>query len=318
MEFLCNETSVGIRLDVFLTEQAELTRSAAQKLIEAGEITVNGSSVAKNYKLRAGDVIFVMLPEPACLEAEPENIPVDIMYEDDAVIIVNKPQGMVVHPAAGHMSGTLVNALLYHAEGRLSAINGVVRPGIVHRIDKDTSGILAVAKTNAAHLSLAEQIKEHSVRREYFCLARGVFQETHFTVNQPIGRHPKDRKKMAITAKGGRTAVTHFTVLRQYDGYALLRCRLETGRTHQIRVHLASLSKPVAGDPVYGVKNEKLAKKYALTGQLLHAALLGFIHPETQEYMEFFAPPPQAFLQVLEGLDPAGFQELLDSVIKPG
>ena len=318
MEFLCNETSAGIRLDVFLTEQTELTRSAAQKLIEAGEITVNGSSVAKNYKLRAGDEIFVMLPEPACLEAEPENIPVDIMYEDDAVIIVNKPQGMVVHPAAGHMSGTLVNALLYHAAGRLSAINGVVRPGIVHRIDKDTSGILAVAKTNTAHLSLAEQIKEHSVRREYFCLARGMFQETHFTVNQPIGRHPKDRKKMAITAKGGRTAVTHFTVLRQYDGYALLRCRLETGRTHQIRVHLASLSKPVAGDPVYGVKNEKLAKKYALTGQLLHAALLGFIHPETKEYMEFFAPPPKTFLQVLEGLDPAGFQELLDSVIKPG
>ena len=317
MEILCNEASAGTRLDVFLTEQADLTRSAAQRLIETEAVIINGKAVAKNYKLRLGDAVEVTLPEPRDLEAEPEDIPIDIVYEDESVIIVNKPQGMVVHPAAGHNTGTLVNALLYHAKGRLSAINGVVRPGIVHRIDKDTSGILVIAKTNEAHLSLAEQIKVHSVRREYFCLSRGNFSEDCFTVNEPIGRHPKDRKKMAIMPKGGRPAVTHFTVLRRYDGYALLRCRLETGRTHQIRVHLASLGKPVACDPVYGIKNEKLAKKYAQTGQLLHAALLGFIHPETKEYMEFFAPPPPAFQSVLRGLDPEGFSELMETVLRP-
>ena len=306
MNFVCDETSAGIRLDVFLSEQAELTRSAVQKLIENEEVTVSGKKVNKNYKLRLGDAVAVVLPEAKELSAEPENIPVEILYEDDALLIVNKEQGMVVHPAAGHDGGTLVNALLYHAKGRLSAINGVIRPGIVHRIDKDTSGILVVAKTNSAHLSLAEQIKEHSVSREYFCIAHGTFKEDSFTVDKPIGRHPKDRKKMAVVASGGRQAVTHVTVVRQFSRCALLRCRLETGRTHQIRVHLASLGHPVAGDPVYGVKNDPLTKKYALTGQLLHAALLGFLHPETKEYIEFKAPLPKHFQQVVDDLELKG------------
>ncbi len=302
-EFLCDETSAGIRLDVFLSEQTDVTRSAAQKLIENGDVTVSGKAVAKNYKLRKGDTVVFVLPEPVDLEAVPEDIPLDIVFEDSDVIIVNKPQGMVVHPAAGHASGTLVNALLYHAHGRLSAINGVVRPGIVHRIDKDTSGILAVAKTNEAHLSLAEQIKEHSVTRAYYCIAYGKFKETEFTVDKAIDRHPKDRKKMAVCANGGRRAVTHVTVLRQYNDCALVRCQLETGRTHQIRVHLSSLGHPVAGDPVYGLKTDKIAKKYSLSGQMLHAAMLGFIHPKTAEYVEFSTPPPDYFLQVVRDLD---------------
>jgi len=314
LEFVCDEASAGTRLDVFLTQEADLTRSAAQKLIESGDVEIAGGTATKNYKLRPGDTVLVTLPEPQGLAAAPENIPVEIVHEDDAVIVVNKAQGMVVHPAAGHEGGTLVNALLYHAGGRLSAINGVVRPGIVHRIDKDTSGILVVAKTNEAHLSLAEQIKEHSVTRCYFALACGKFPETEFTVDKPIGRHPKDRKKMAIVEKGGRHAVTHFTVLRQYAGCALLCCRLETGRTHQIRVHLASMGRPVVGDPLYGVKNDTLAKKYALTGQLLHAALLGFIHPETQAYKEFSAPLPPHFTKVLQGLSAEDFPQLLQEL----
>ncbi len=303
MQFLCEETFAGSRLDVFLSEQADLTRSAAQKLIENGDVTVCGKQVNKNYKLRLRDEVDVVLPEAKELEAVPEDIPVEIVYEDDAVIVVNKSQGMVVHPAAGHDGGTLVNALLHHAKGRLSAINGVIRPGIVHRIDKDTSGILVVAKTNEAHLSLAAQIKEHSVNREYFCIAHGTFKEESFTVDKPIDRHPKERKKMAVVTSGGRRAVTHVTVVRQFSRCALLRCRLETGRTHQIRVHLQSLGHPVAGDPVYGVKNDFLTKKYALTGQLLHAALLGFIHPETGEYVEFCAPLPEHFQKVLDELE---------------
>ncbi|MBE7010733.1 MAG: RluA family pseudouridine synthase [Ruminococcaceae bacterium] len=313
LEILCDEASAGTRLDVFLSEVADLTRSASQKLIENGDAEVNGKPASKNYKLRVGDTVTVTTPEPECIEAAPENIPIEIVYEDDALIVVNKPQGMVVHPAAGHAGGTLVNALLYHAQGRLSAINGVVRPGIVHRIDKDTSGILVVAKTNEAHLSLAEQIKEHSVTREYYCLACGTFSQTQFTVDKPIGRHPKDRKKMAVTEKGGRHAITHFTVLAQYPGCALLRCRLETGRTHQIRVHLASLGRPVVGDPVYGSKNDKIAKKYALTGQLLHAALLGFNHPLTNAYVSFSAPVPPLFQSVLTGLDPNFNASLFES-----
>lgn len=300
--FACDETSAGLRLDVFLSERAELTRSAAQKLIENGAARVNGAAVAKNYKLRRGDSVSVTLPEPEPLVAQAENIPLDIVYEDDELLVVNKPQGMVVHPAAGHATGTLVNALLYHADGRLSAINGVVRPGIVHRIDRDTSGILVVAKTNAAHLSLAEQIQEHSVNRAYLCIAYGRFREAEFTVDKPIDRHPKDRKKMAVVADG-RRAVTHVTVLRQYDDCALLRCRLETGRTHQIRVHLSTLGHPIAGDPVYGAKTDRLAKKYSLNGQLLHAAMLGFVHPKTQEYVSFSAPLPPHFQVVLDGLE---------------
>ncbi len=303
MYFTCDETSAGLRLDVFLSEETELTRSAIQKLIENGDVTVSGKTVAKNYKLRQGDAIAFLLPEPVDLEAEPENIPLDIVFEDSDIIIVNKPQGMVVHPAAGHGTGTLVNALLHHAKGRLSAINGVVRPGIVHRIDKDTSGILVVAKTNEAHLSLAEQIKEHSVTREYFAIAHGRFRETEFTVDKAIDRHPKDRKKMAVSTSGGRRAVTHVKVITQYQDCALVRCRLETGRTHQIRVHLASLGHPVAGDPVYGLKADRLTKKFSLKGQLLHAALLGFMHPKTKEYMEFSAALPPHFQEVVNALD---------------
>lgn len=305
MRFICDETSTGLRLDVFLSEQAGLTRSAAQKLIDSGDVTVGGKTESKNYKVRLEDEICVSLPEEKPLEAVAENIPVEIVFEDDAFIVVNKPQGLVVHPAPGHDGGTLVNALLYHAKGRLSAINGVVRPGIVHRIDKDTSGILVVAKTNEAHLSLAEQIKEHSVTREYVCLAYGRFREEQFTVDKPLSRHPKDRKKIAVSADG-RRAVTHVTVLRQYDDCALLRCRLETGRTHQIRVHLSSLGHPVVGDPVYGVKTDRLAKKFALEGQLLHAQTLGFMHPVTEEYVCFSADMPAHFKQVVEALEKQG------------
>ncbi len=303
MNIFCDETSAGLRLDVFLSEQAGLTRSAAQKLIERGDALVSGKLSSKNYKLKFGDEITLTLPEAKELAAQPEDIPLEIVFEDDELILVNKAQGMVVHPAAGHDGGTLVNALLHHCKGRLSAINGVIRPGIVHRIDKDTSGILVIAKTNKAHLSLAEQIKEHSVSREYFCLAHGKFKEESFIVDKPIGRHPKDRKKMAIVKEGGRNAVTHVTVLKQFDDSALLRCRLETGRTHQIRVHLSSLGHPVVGDPVYGVKSDRFVKKYKLNGQLLHAALLGFIHPETKEYMEFSVPLPEHFQRVLEDLE---------------
>ncbi len=303
INLVCDEASAGLRLDVFLSGEGGLTRSAAQKLIENGDVIVNGALASKNTKLSQGDEVSVELPPVETLEAEPEDIPIEIVYEDEDVIIVNKPQGMVVHPAAGHNRGTLVNALLYHARGRLSAINGVVRPGIVHRIDKDTSGILAVAKTNEAHLSLAEQIKEHSVHREYLCIAYGNFKEESFTINKPIGRHPKDRKKMAITKSGGREAVTHVTVLQQFSGCALLKCKLKTGRTHQIRVHLSSIGHPVAGDPVYGVKADRLSKKHQLNGQLLHAACLGFMHPTKNEYVEFSAPVPEYFQKVLESLE---------------
>jgi len=302
MNFICDEASAGIRLDVFLSEQADLTRSAAQKLIESEAVTVCGKAASKNYKLRLGDEISLVLPEASPLEAEAEDIPLDILYEDADCIVVNKPQGLVVHPAPGHDGGTLVNALLHHAKGQLSAINGVIRPGIVHRIDKDTSGVLVVAKTNEAHLSLAEQIKEHSVTREYLCLAYGRFREDCFTVDKPLSRHPKDRKKIAVSPDG-RNAVTHVTVLRQFSDWALLACRLETGRTHQIRVHLSSLGHPVVGDPVYGVKNDRLAKKFHLHGQLLHAAVLGFLHPKTGEPVTCSAPLPPHFQAVLDVLE---------------
>lgn len=292
----------GMRLDAFVAEKAGVSRSAAQGWIEQELVLIDGKPAVKNRRLRAGEAVSVTVPEPVEYAAQPENIPLDIVYEDRDLLVVNKPQGMVVHPAAGHLSGTLVNALLYHAKGRLSAINGVVRPGIVHRIDRDTSGILVVAKTNAAHLSLAEQIKEHSVHRAYLCIAYGRFKETEFTVDKPIDRHPKDRKRMAIVADG-RRAVTHVSVLRQYDDCALLRCCLETGRTHQIRVHLSTLGHPIAGDPVYGVKTDRLAKKYSLNGQLLHAAMLGFVHPDTQEYIEFSTPVPPYFQAILDDLE---------------
>ena len=297
MNFVAEES--GTRLDLFVSERMEITRSATQKLIENGNVLVNGSVVLKNYRLRAGDVVEADLPEPQLLEVVPEDIPLDILYEDSELLVVNKPQGMVVHPAAGNFNGTLVNALMHHVGGSLSAINGVIRPGIVHRIDKDTSGILVVAKTNEAHLSLADQIKQHTVCREYVCLIHEGIRDDSFTVNQPVGRSKKDRKKMAVTADG-RDAITHFRVLERFSGATYLACRLETGRTHQIRVHLASLGCHIIGDPVYGLKKDKIAEKFDVKGQLLHARLLGFVHPKTGEYMEFTSEVTNIFQKVLD------------------
>lgn len=295
----------GKRLDVLLSERAGFTRSAAQKLLENGCVAVNGKIAAKNYKIKETDEVRVEMPEPRVVNAEPQNIPLDIVYEDKDIIVVNKPQGMVVHPAAGNFDGTLVNALMFHTKGNLSAMNGVIRPGIVHRIDKDTSGILVVAKTNAAHLSLAEQIKAHTVTREYICLIHGGTNWDELTVDKPIGRDPKDRKRMiagASVLKDGRDAVTHFSVKQRYQGYTLLGCRLETGRTHQIRVHLKSIGKHIVGDPVYGLKEDRLAKSAGLCGQLLHAQKLGFIHPATGKYVEFTSALPDYFLCILDKL----------------
>lgn len=300
---IAKQQDAGMRLDVFVSEQFGLTRSAAQKLLEDGNVSVNDEIVVKKYKIKDGDEVRVIKPEPRVIDAVPQNIPLDILYEDTDVLVVNKPQGMVVHPAAGNPDGTLVNALMYHTQGNLSAINGVIRPGIVHRIDKDTSGILVVAKNNDAHLSLAEQIKEHSVKREYVCLIHGGVNWEELTVNSPIGRDPKDRKKMLAGVKDGREAVTHFYVEKRYRGYTLLRCRLETGRTHQIRVHLKSINKHIVGDPVYGLKEDVLAKKNNISGQLLHAGTLGFVHPGTGAYVEFAQEIPEYFLDILHKLE---------------
>ena len=288
----------GERLDKLISEYSdEISRSFAAKLAEDGAVTVNGKRVRKNYKAVSGDVVEIELPEPEPISAEPEDIPLDIVYEDDDLIVVNKPQGMVVHPAAGNYTGTLVNALMFHCRGTLSAINGVVRPGIVHRIDKDTSGLLVVAKNNEAHIFLAQQIKERKANRRYIALLNGILKEDG-TVSKPIARHPVDRKKMAVCA-GGREAVTHYHVLEHFGNeYTLAECVLETGRTHQIRVHMASIGHSVVGDKTYGIKKER----FNLAGQLLHAATLGFVHPKSGEYMEFSAPIPDYFENILEKL----------------
>lgn len=287
------------RVDKYLAGAcSQLTRSYLQKLMEDGLICVNGVPCTKKTTVAEGDTVSLEVPEPKPLEVLEEDIPLTIVYEDDSLIVVNKPRGMVVHPANGNQEGTLVNALLYHCKGRLSSINGVIRPGIVHRIDKDTSGILLVAKTDRAHLSLAEQIKEHSVKREYVALLDGVIKTDGGTVDKPIGRSEKDRKKMAITTKNSRNAVTHYEVLERYAGHCLVKCRLETGRTHQIRVHMASLGHPVTGDTVYGAKKQKLFQR----GQLLHAKTIGFLHPESGEYMEFTSELPEEFQAVLAKL----------------
>ncbi len=297
--FLADETQVGVRIDAFVAEAAEsLTRSAVQKLIEDGCITVNQKTVPKNYKLRAGDSVAVHIPEPVAAEALPENIPLDIVYEDDDLLVVNKPRGMVVHPAAGNYTGTLVNALLYHCGDSLSGINGVVRPGIVHRIDKDTSGLLIVAKNDFAHQHLAEQIKAHSFTRKYRAVVCGNIKTDEGTIDAPIGRHPTDRKKMTVTHQNARNAVTHYKVLERLAGYTYLELTLETGRTHQIRVHMASIGHPVAGDPVYGGKN--YLKK--LDGQCLHAFYIAFVHPRSGETLAFSAPLPDYFEDFLNTL----------------
>ena len=289
----------GVRIDKFLSENLEgATRSSIQKIIESGGVFINGVAVNKNRKCKAGDVVEIIIPDAVSLDVEPENIPLDIVYEDGDLLVVNKPKGMVVHPAAGNYSKTLVNAMLYHCSDSLSGINGVIRPGIVHRIDKDTSGLLIVAKNDAAHLSLAEQIKEHSFTRAYEAVVYGNIKEDELTINQPIGRNPKDRKKMAVTLKNSKSAVTHIKVIKRYGEFTHIRCILETGRTHQIRVHCAYIGHPVAGDAVYGPK--KVISE--LAGQCLHAKQIGFVHPKTGEYMEFESELPEYFTKFLNKL----------------
>ncbi len=276
----------------------ELTRSAVQRLIAQGLVSVGGRAVKKNERLVPGLVVDVDIPEPEPMEAAPEDIPLDVVYEDADVIVVNKPRGMVVHPAPGHAGGTLVNALLAHCGDSLSGINGTLRPGIVHRIDKDTSGLIIAAKNDLAHQRLAEQLKDHSLARTYECVAVGNFREHSGTVDAPIGRHPTDRKKQCVTAKGSRPAVTHWEVIEEFRGYTYLRCRLETGRTHQIRVHMAHIGHPILGDMVYGHKKPELG----LTGQCLHARALRFLHPTTGEIVELTCPLPDYFEEVLRKL----------------
>ncbi len=297
-EFLVEEDEEGDRLDVYLADQfVDMSRSYIQKIIKDKKVTVNGKIEKSKYLVKEEDKIVIEIPKPKVLEVVPQDIPIEIVYEDDDIIIVNKPQGMVVHPAPGNYEGTLVNAILYHCKGNLSSINGVIRPGIVHRIDKDTSGILMIAKNNNAHNCLAEQLKDHSITREYEFICRGVFKEDNVTVDRPIGRNPKDRLKMAIVPNGKR-AVTHFEVIERFNGYTHVRARLETGRTHQIRVHAMSINHPLVGDPVYGPKNSKIK----LNGQALHAKKLGFIHPTTKEYIEFDSELPDYFQKLLEKL----------------
>ncbi len=293
----CEEN--GIRVDKYIADaEIGLSRSAAVGLIENGGVTVNGQRVNKKSKLKLGDTISVSIPDPIPYEAKAEDIPIEIVYEDNDLLVVNKPKGMVVHPAAGNYEGTLVNALLYHCGDSLSGINGVMRPGIVHRIDKDTSGLLIVAKNDKAHASLAEQIKAHSFTREYEAVVFGNLKTDEGTVDAPIGRNPNDRKKMCVTERNSKHAVTHYRVLSRYKGYTHIRCILETGRTHQIRVHMAYLCHPVAGDQVYGVKGEKLN----FSGQCLHAKKIGFIHPKSGKYMEFDSVLPEYFDSFLNKL----------------
>lgn len=295
---ICNEN--GIRLDKFISvADVGLSRSAAVNLIENSGVTVNEKQVDKKYRLSAGDVVILQIPDPVPYEAKAENIPLDIVYEDDYLLVVNKPKGMVVHPAAGNYDGTLVNALLYHCGESLSGINGVLRPGIVHRIDKDTSGLLIVAKNDFAHARLAKQIKDHSFTREYEAVVFGNLKNDEGTVDAPIGRNANDRKKMCVTTKNSKNAITHYSVIRRYKGYTHIKCILETGRTHQIRVHMAYLGHPVSGDAVYGVKNEKVP----FTGQCLHARKIGFVHPKTEEYLEFTSQLPDYFNDFLTKLN---------------
>lgn len=293
------ENFEGERVDKFLSVLLEnSSRNAIQKLIENGKVLVNGVVVNKKYKVSTDDEVTVLPSDLKPLDAEPENIPLDIVYEDEHLLVVNKPRGMVVHPAPGNYSGTLVNALLYHCKDSLSGINGILRPGIVHRIDKDTSGLLIVAKTDKAHIGLAEQIKEHSFTREYNAVIVGHLKDSQGTVNAPIGRNPKDRKKMCVTMINSKNAVTHYNTIDDYEGYSHISLKLETGRTHQIRVHMAHLGHAVAGDYVYG--NDK--KSAYLNGQCLHAIKIGFVHPITQEYLEFASELPDYFVDFLSKL----------------
>lgn len=298
MKIICEYKggSENCRLDVFTAKNSEVSRSRAAALIESGNVLVNEKAASKNQKLKSGDMVRIEIPEVKDSEIEPEDIPLDIIYEDNDLLVVNKPKGMVVHPAAGNYSKTLVNAILFHCKGSLSGINGVLRPGIVHRIDKNTSGLLIVAKNDYAHNKLALQIKEHSFTREYEAVVYGNIKEDFLTVNAPIGRHPVKRKQMAVTLKNSKNAVTHCTVLERFENFTHIRLKLETGRTHQIRVHMAYIGHPVAGDDVYGPK--KVIK--SLGGQCLHAKKIGFIHPVTGEYLEFESELPDYFKNFLE------------------
>lgn len=299
-EFVFNieEEFINLRIDKYLSMMIEgKSRSFLQGLIDEEKVLINGKAIKSNYKLKKGDVIEVTLPEPIELDVKAEKIAINIVYEDEDVIVVNKEKGMVVHPAPGNYTGTLVNALLYHCKD-LSGINGVIRPGIVHRIDKDTSGILVIAKNDEAHNFLAAQFKEHSIKREYYALVEGKFSKMEGTIDKPLGRHKKERIKMAIV-EDGRRAVTHYNVLEQYNkGVSLVKCTLETGRTHQIRIHMSSIGHPLVGDLVYGSKRPKIN----IQGQALHAKTLGFIHPRTKEYMEFTSELPEYFAELLNKL----------------
>ncbi len=308
MIFTVEDDGTGVRIDAYIPKRSELSRSAVAKLIDEGNITVGGKVVTKKYSLKAGDVIEVILPEPKEYDVQPENIPLDVVYEDDYIIIINKPKGMVVHPAPGNYSGTLVNALLYHCRDSLSGIGGVMRPGIVHRIDKDTSGLLVVAKCDEAHTALSEELKYHGIEREYRALVTGGFKEDRGTVNYPIGRHPVDRKKMAVITSGditAREAVTHYEVLGRYGNVSYLALKLETGRTHQIRVHMSYTGHALLGDEVYAKSKTQFEKKHPslFSGQALHAKKLTLTHPKTKERLTFECELPSEFKKALEILE---------------
>lgn len=299
LEFTVTAEEAGLRIDRYLSDRcSEVSRSYLQKLLKDEAVLVNQKTVKSNYKVCPKDNIQLCIPEATEPEIEAEDIPLDIIYEDKDIILINKPKGMVVHPAAGHYSGTLVNGLMAHCRSDLSGINGVMRPGIVHRIDMDTTGVLIVCKNDMAHNSIAEQLKVHSITRKYFAVVHGVLKEDEGTINAPIGRHPVDRKKMSINERNGREAVTHYRVLERFRQFTFVECQLETGRTHQIRVHMASIGHPILGDSVYGPAKSP----FRLNGQTLHAGILGIIHPRNGEYMEFTAPLPDYFEDLLRKL----------------
>lgn len=301
-EFIVEQETAGQRIDRFLSgEDTGLSRSALQALVAEGHVQCNGKAVAKSLKLKAGDTVLLEIPDAKPIEAVPQDIPLDIVYEDAHLLVVNKPKGMVVHPAPGNPDGTLVNALLWHCKGSLSGIGGEIRPGIVHRIDKDTSGLLIVAKTDRAHRGLAEQIAVHSFERRYDAVLVGVPRDERGRVDAPIGRHPTDRKRMAVTEKNGKRAVTDYAVTERFCGYSLVECRLQTGRTHQIRVHMAYIGHPVLGDPVY-CPDARRAARFGLSGQCLHAKYIEFTHPATGERLHFTAEPPAYFRRVTDAL----------------
>lgn len=298
-EIILNADLDSGRIDKFLSNNlGEFSRSYIQKLIKDGQILVNGEKAKANFKIKQNDKISVCIPDPEVLDILPENISLDILYEDEYLLVVNKPKGMVVHPSPGHYTHTLVNAVLFHCGSQLSGINGVLRPGIVHRIDMDTTGSILVCKNDSVHQRLAEMLKEHSITRKYHAIVQGNFKKDNGVIDAAIGRHPVDRKKMSTRSASGKHAVTHYTVLERFGDYTYIECELETGRTHQIRVHMASIGHPILGDTLYGPSK----CSFKLTGQTLHAKTLGFIHPVTERYMEFDAPLPEYFSRLLESL----------------